>query len=200
LIELLTKLLARFPKLGGLFGLLFALAFGYTGFASWEMMQRMPRTPERLSLSEAASRASSGEDLWVEIASVKWDCRNVVYTRLLDQRTTDTEVIFTDERAAVLGVALFRESRRLSCEDLPDTNVTGVLSRMGDTFYERMPKRGFDIAEYENAATRVRLCTFCGRPNSVGLVILAVIFVPLGLSMYPICLAMRKQYRDKGLL
>jgi hypothetical protein len=31
-------------------------------------------------------------------------------------------------------------------------------------------------------------------------VILGVIFVPLGLSLYPLCLYLRKDFRKKGLL
>ena len=57
----LIRLLARFPKLGGLLGLLIAGGFGVLGVASWQQLRAMPDQPAQLSLSEAAEQLHTHE-------------------------------------------------------------------------------------------------------------------------------------------
>ena len=71
---------------------------------------------------------------------------------------------------------------------------------MSEGVYERLPERGFDLADYADADIRLSFCTYCGRGNSMLGVILGVVFVPLGLSLYPLCLYLRRDFRKKGLL
>ncbi|MGD9406109.1 MAG: hypothetical protein PVH95_13265 [Anaerolineae bacterium] len=189
-------LFARFPKVGGVFGLLVAAAFGFLGFSNWQDLQTMPEVPETLTLSEAVLRLEEAEDIWVELESVEWDCDNIVSSG--GGSDARTNAIFTDEPHSVLGLATF--SSRVSCAELPDGAVEGVLRRMSEGVYERLPGRGFDLAEYADANTRLSLCTFCGRGNSMLGVILGAIFVPPGLSLYPLCLYLREDFRKKGLL
>jgi hypothetical protein len=192
----LIQLFARFPKLGGVFGLLAAGAFGFAGILNWNELQTMPQRPEALSLSDAIHRVNTEEDIWVEIEWVEWDCSNIVYSGAGSD--ADAEVIFTNEAHSVLGVAKF--SNRQTCEDLAEGTAVGVLRRMSESFYERLPQRGFDLAGYVNVDSRVHLCTYCGRGNSMLGVICSATFVPLGLMMYPLCLSLRKHYQRKGLL
>lgn len=192
----LIKLFTRFPKLGGLFGMLVAGVFGLSGIVQWNDLQSMPESPEALSLSDAIRRVNAEADVWVEIEWVEWDCHNIVHSGAGSD--AETEVIFTNESGSVLGVAEF--SSRLTCEDLVESTVVGVLSSMTDGFYKRLPERGFDLANYGRADTRVYLCTYCGRGNSMLAVICSAVFVPLGLMMYPLCLNLRKHYEKKGLL
>jgi hypothetical protein len=195
-VAALIEVLARFPKLGGAFGLLAAVAFGFLGITSWHELQEMPETPEQLTLSAAIARVTSGEEIWVEVEQVEWDCQNIVYSG--SGSDTDTEIVFTDEPRSVLGVAQFE--RRLTYEEIAENPTVGVLRSMSDGFYERLPNRGFDLTEYENVDARLYLCTYCGRGNSTLGVICGVVLVPLGLLMYPLCLIMRKQYEKKGML
>ena len=189
-------LFARFPKVGGVFGLLVAAAFGFLGFSSWQDLQTMPEVPETLTLSEVILKLEEAEDVWVELEWVEWDCDNIVSSGGGSDDRTD--VIFTDESHQILGRAIF--SSQVTCADLPDGAVEGVLRRMSEGVYERLPERGFDLADYADAETRLSLCTYCGRDNSMLAVILGAIFVPLGLSLYPLCLYLRKDFRKKGLL
>ena len=189
-------LFARFPKAGGIFGLLSAAAFGFLGFSRWQELQTMPQYPERLSLSEAILWLDEVEDIWVELQWVEWDCDNIVSSGGGSDDRTD--VIFTDESHSVLGRASF--SYRVTCEDLPDGAVDGMLRRMSEGVYERLPERGFDLADHADADTRLSLCTYCGRGNSALGVILGAIFVPLGLAIYPLCLYLRREFTRKGLL
>lgn len=192
----LIQLFARFPKLGGVLGLLVAGAFGFLGIVNWNELQTMPERPESLSLSDAIHRVNAEEDIWVEIEWVEWDCSNIVYSGTGSD--AETEVIFTNESHSILGVAEF--SRRLTCEDIVGSKAVGVLRPMTEGFYERLPKRGFDLADYgKNVDTRLFLCTYCGRGNSLLGVICATVFVPLGLLMYPLCLISRKDLEKKGL-
>lgn len=188
LTQSLVNLFARYPRLGGLFGLAMAALFGYLGISSWQAMQTMPQEPQQLSLSEAvAAIQSSGEDLWVSIDDGWWDCGNMVRE---GDRTT---VIFTDQTQSVLGLAVFSGSRDMTCDDLSGAPATGVLRILGEREVERLDDRGFDLAGYEGASARVGLCTFCGRGNSLGLVILSAVLAVLGLAMYPMLLRLNRQ-------
>jgi hypothetical protein len=199
-IHPILRLFARYPVLGGVFGLVIAVAFGFLGVSSWFDLQKMPDQPVAMTLEQAVSATgNTEEDIWVSLEKVNWDCRNVVYSDLGDN-SMRTEVIFTNDDRSIFGVALFSDSKRMNCEDLSDVNVTGTLSRMGDGFYERMPARGFDLDNYRNVTTRLNLCNFCGRGNSSLGVLCGAVMVPLGLLMYPLCLAMKRNYEKKGLM
>ena len=189
----LLELLARFPRLAGLFGLVVAIAFGYLGIASWTALQEMPDAPPKVSLAQAVSLVSSGAEAWVDLDRVTWGCENIVHGD-----ADRTEVIFTDEVGSILGVALFSGSDHLCCAELADTHLTGILTQMGDGFLQRMPARGFDLARYDGVVARLHLCSFCGRGNSTGLVIISAVMVLVGLSLYPLCLFLRKRYMEKG--
>jgi hypothetical protein len=183
LTQPLVSLLVRHPRLGGVFGLVMALFFGYLGISSWQAMQTMPQEPQQLTLAEAVSSVqSTSEDLWVSIDDGLWDCGNIVH------EGDRTSVIFTDQAQSVLGLAVFSGSRDLTCDDLRSLAATGVLRILGDGEYQRLAARGFDLSGYGSANTRVGLCTFCGRGNSQGLVIMSAILLVSGLALYPICL------------
>ena len=63
----------------------------------------------------------------------------------------------------------------------------------------RFPKLGgFDLTGYDDAVTRLFLCTYCGRNNSTLAVICGGVMVPLGLGMYPLCLGLKRHYEKKG--
>lgn len=188
LIEPLLSLFIDHPRLGGLFGLVVAILFGYLGVSSWQAVQTMPQEPEQLALAEAVAAVQSGrENLWVSISDARWDCGNVVRE---GDRTT---VMFTDETQSVLGLAVFSGSQDMTCDDLSNAAATGVLRILGDREVERLDDRGFDLAGYEGASARVGLCTFCARGNSLGLVIVSAVMVVLGLAMYPMFLHLHRQ-------
>ncbi|MEZ4768313.1 MAG: hypothetical protein R2844_07795, partial [Caldilineales bacterium] len=153
------------------------------GVSSWQAMQHMPQQPRSLSLAAAAEAIQTeGEDLWVAISPVVWDCSNIV------QEGDRTSAVFSDASRSAFGVAVFSEARDLSCGDLDPVAATGVLRLMGEGEVARLDERGFDLARYSPAATPVALCTFCGRGNSRLGVILGAVMVVIGLSLYPLCL------------
>lgn len=188
LTQPLVNLFARHPRLGGLFGLVMAFFFGFLGVSSWQEMQTMPQEPQQLALAEAvATVQSTRENLWVSIDDGLWDCANMV------REGDRTSVIFTDQARSVLGLAVFSGSRDLTCDDLSGVAATGVLRILGDGEYQRLAVRGFSLSDYRGASARVGLCTFCGRGNSQGLLIISAIMAVLGLAMYPISLRLHRQ-------
>lgn len=188
LTHLITNFLTRFPLLGGVIGLVSAAMFGYLGVTSWQELQTMPEEPLRLSLAEAVAAVHSGQEPWVKIERLTWDCDNFV------KEGDQFAVIFTDEERSLLGLATISTSRalNLTCSGLGSANVTGVLRLMGDGVYERLDDRGFDLSSYGGATAQVNLCTTCGPSNSRFGVILAAIMVPIGLLMYPLLLYLKR--------
>ena len=183
LTSLATKLFIASPWIAGVFGLAVALLFGYFGVSSWQAMQRMPEQPQSLSLTAAAQAVKAeGEDQWVSIGPLIWDCSNIV------QEGDRTSAVFSDASRSAIGVAVFSGTRDLSCGDLDPVAATGVLRLMGEGEVARLDDRGFDLARFSPDATRVALCTFCGRGNSRLGVVLSAVMVVIGLSLYPLCL------------
>ena len=186
-IRVILALFARYPLLGGVFGLVLASVFGYVGLAASRDLRAMPQEPRRLSLAQAvAAMQSSGQDQWVAIDDVVWDCDNIV------QEGDRTAVIFADEARSVLGLATFT-TRDLDCYGLELKDATGILRPLGDGEYAHLTSRGFDLSGYGSAAAKIALCTFCGRSNSSAFVVMAAIVVFLGLTMYPMSLWLQKQ-------
>ncbi len=190
LIHPLIELFAAFPKLAGLFGLGIAILFGIGGVANWNELQQIPEEPVQMSLADVPTALLSQNRIWAELSEVTWDCSNSIYDKSADR----TEVVFTDQARSILGVALY--GGKLSCNNMQGKTTGGVVSRMEDSFYTRLPGRGFDLSNYSEATVRLYLCTFCGRGNAIGLIVLSAIFVPLGLCMYPLALKLRAD-RDK---
>ena len=117
----LTDFFARYPRVGGIFGLVIALAFGYLGFTTWQELQTMPQEPLALSLADAtAAVRSSGQDQWVALDAVVWDCINIV------QEGDRTSAIFTDQGRSVLGLATFSGSGELTCDDLSSASASEI--------------------------------------------------------------------------
>src|SRR5215217_493764 len=195
-IHFVLILLARFPKIGGFLGLIFAVVFSYAGFRSWLSLQKIPQEPLYVSLEEAAVMASAGGDFWVTIKEVSWDCANFIHIDV--DNFVQTEAIFTDKTGAIVGVALFgAEPKGLSCKDLGESNITGMLSKMSTESYERLPEKRFDVTNYQNPASRLFLCTFCGRGNSTLGIIVCTLLTLIGLAIYPLSLSLRRQYEKE---
>jgi hypothetical protein len=192
------SIFARFPKLGGLFGLIVATLFGILGVSSWQAYLNMPDTPKRISLAQAPSMLETEDEIWVEIDRVFWDCGNIVHTK--SDTHYRTEIVFTDSARSILGLALFSKTKPLSCEDIQSQTASGTLRLMSDGVLKRMPERGFDLGGYHSFTSVVSLCTFCGRGNSLYLAIISVVMVPLGFIMYPLSIRLRRAYQKKGLL
>ena len=141
----------------------------------------MPEKPEPLSLQQAATRTNAGENLWVTLDKVKWDCQNMAVSQTLNSVRTD--ILFTDDSGSVLGDAQFSDKQ--ICSELPASNVSGKLYQMYDSTYNLLPKKGFNLDAYKGATARMELCTFCGRSNSMLGVYFCMAMIVFGLSMYP---------------
>ncbi len=185
LVHPLIELFAAFPKLAGLFGLGIAILFGIGGVANLIEVQQLPEQPVQMALADVPAALESQKEIWAELSEVTWDCSNSIYDKSADR----TAVVFTDQAQSILGVATF--SDELKCSNMQGKPAAGIVSRMDDSFYTRLPGRGFDLSNYSAATTRLDLCTFCSRGNSIGLIVLSAIFVPLGLGMYPLALKLK---------
>ena len=196
--EAFILLFARFPILGGLFGFIFAAAFSVTGIASWLDLQASSSAPLQLPLQQALTNLAQRDYLWVDLVDVRWDCRNIISSQVGSE--VRTEILFTDAKQTVFGIAQFSEGTALNCTQIQGKRPVGFLRLMTPTFLQRLPQRGFNLVTYAQIPNRVTLCTFCSRSNSILLVILSLIFVPMGLCMYPLCKRLQQHYRTKGIL
>lgn len=195
LTSLFTRLCTRYPLLGGIFGLVMAVMFGFLGFSSWQEMKTMPQEPLRLSPAEAiAAVEATGEDQWVTIEAVVWDCDNIV-----PMDSSRARALFTDEAGTVLGVATVSRPRGsdVICSDLGPYEINGVVRPLSQGEYDRLDDTGFDLTRYGNATQQVALCTLCGPGNAQILLILSAILVLGGLALYPMCLHLRREQQAR---
>ena len=197
-IHPLLILFARFPKIGGLVGSIVAMVFGYGAYISWSSLQKMTDHPISVSIEEAANLISTRGSFWATIQQVDWDCTNIIYKNSND--FTQTEALFVDRSATIIGIALFSEPKALACDELPRSNLTGILSAVNPARYEHLSESGFNLLNYQNSTTRLFICTYCGRNNSTLGVIICTIFSLIGLSMYPASLRLRANDMKKGTL
>ncbi len=183
----LTRFFVRHPKVAGIFGLVFALLFGALAIASLRDVNRMPSSPQSVSISDATALAASanGQQLWVRIEDALLDCDTLIYRRV--GSNTRTDILVTDEPMTDVVVAEF--SGRLTCEQLLQRDLSGMLSKMSDRRYQQFRKLNeFDLADYPSDAAFMDLCAYCGRSNSqLGVVVGAVLAV-VSLSIYPLVL------------
>jgi hypothetical protein len=188
---LLTKgllaLMVRFPRLAGLFGLVVAGMFGFLGVSSWLSLKEFGDQPRQISLRTSGHEISEKRE-WVVVEDAKWDCSSMApFGSGTDKRA---EAIFTDESGKVLVVALLPD--QVSCTELTASSPTGEIYRMSERHYEHLAGEG-RLDKYTSATTYLDMCTFCGPANSRIGVVLGLIFVPLGLALYPLSLYLRRQ-------
>jgi hypothetical protein len=170
-------------------GPLIAILFLWVGFSSWQELQRFPATPEVIPM-EMVSQSASEQSRWVHIEGILWDCQNIVYSSLT--RNSRTEIIFFDHTQTLLGVATF--NGKLTCDEIALRGSTGTVQRMTDRAVPLLQNRGFHLERYPNARDYVDFCSQCGPLNSLILVCLSSLMVPLGLLIYPLYRrAQRKQ-------
>jgi hypothetical protein len=188
--ELLTKgllgLMVRFPILAGAIGLVVAGMFGMLGVLSWQSLQEYGDQPRHISLSTSGQEITEQNE-WVVIEDAKWDCSSMApFGSGTDKRA---EAMFTDESGKVLVVALLPE--KVSCAELTASPPTGEIHRMSEYHHKHLTSEA-RLDKYTNATTYLDMCTYCGPTNSRLGVILGLIFVPLGLALYPLSLYLRR--------
>jgi hypothetical protein len=183
--QVLLLLFMRFPLLGGLFGLVFSAAFSITGIMSWYDLQSLPPAPLPMTLQQATATLQHRDFVWVDLTDVQWDCANIVSRQV--GNSVRTEIFFTNTPQTILGVAEFSATSAYTCTQIQGKQAVGFLQVATPTFLQRLPSRGFNLSPYTHIVKHVTLCTFCSRTNSLMLVVLSIVFVPLGLSMYPLC-------------
>jgi hypothetical protein len=159
--------------------------FGWLGWDSWKDLQAFPEKPARLDLAAAAVQ-SSQSDHWVTIDDARWLCNQTLH----DAGRETTYILITDPSGSQLVVAIFNQE--LPCEAVADRPVTGVLGPMRSRTLDRLTQAGLDVSGLPTDSKVMRLCTYCGKDNSQTGVILGAIFVLVGLSMYPLSLAVQR--------
>lgn len=144
----LTRFFIRQPKVVLVFGLAFALLFGALAIVGLRDVNRMPSAPQSVSISDANALAASanGEQVWVSIEDGLLDCDNLIY-RQVGSRTR-TNVLVTNEAMTDVVVAEF--SSRLTCEQILQQDLSGLLSKMSDRRYQRF----LELNEFDLGAIR----------------------------------------------
>lgn len=179
--------LVRYPRVAGLVGLVVACMFAVLGVLSWLSLQAFGDQPTPISLAVSGGMISE-ERQWVVVEDAHWDCSSMApFGFGSDSRV---EAMFTDEAGTVVVVAVL--SPEVPCAELTASPPTGEIYRMSEHRYARLKDKG-RLDNYSNATTYLEMCAYCGPGNSRIGVALGLIFVPLGLAMYPLALFSKRR-------
>jgi hypothetical protein len=182
------------PKAAGLLGLLVALSAGALFILFAIDYSNMPDAPEVLSLADIGTRLDGADQVWATASDAAvWDCGSL--RAWGSKESPRIDAVLNSQDGTVLVVATFSESA-MSCGKLKSTTPSGVFDKMDENRIAALKRNGFEFNRYPQATVLLDLCTFCGRGNSLGLLILSGTFALLGLAVYPICAyANRRRYR-----
>jgi hypothetical protein len=194
-LSLFMDLFVRYPKVAGIFGFVLALLFTIPAVLSFQITQRLPNVPERVSISDVAALCPSPNQpqIWVEILDGISDCKSIRYKTVgSDERT---QFLVADQNKTTVVVVEYSE--HLTCDQILLKNPTGFLSRMdGGRYNQYIKTNEFDLRSYKDTSVFMEMCGFCSLKNSHEGVILGMVFVLIGLSFYPVFLiAHNKRYR-----
>ena len=191
MIHALTDLAVRFPKIAGLIGLVISIVFGALGVSSYMEMQKIADKPQEATLSSIVTYLNSNDRYWVNVKDGSFDCKSVQYEQV--GSGTNTEVFLENHDKSI--VMLVTYVQELPCEDIKNNVVSGVAYLMSEKHRSLLTADHW-LDNYSTQTVFVELCTTCSQGSSMGLIILSMIFVPLGLSFYPLAI-WRKRYIEK---
>lgn len=191
MIHALTDLAVRFPKIAGLIGLVISIVFGALGVSSYMEMQKIADKAQEATLSSIVTYLNSNDRYWVNVKDGSFDCKSVHYEQV--GSGTNTEVFLENHDKSI--VMLVTYVQELPCEDIKNNVVSGVAYLMSEKHRSLLTADHW-VDNYSTQTVFVELCTTCSQGSSMGLIILSMIFVPLGLSFYPLAI-WRKRYIEK---
>lgn len=158
-----------------------ALSFAYLLF--FEVLpeyRSFPDQPLPMTASEAAQAAESGQEVWVSLTDLQWNC---------DPAAKRSDLVFLNfpgGRRVVVSLP-----RKGACRDLPEP-PTGVLHPANPRRRSHLERnRGLKLSAEDEPL--MELCTYCGPENSrLGLLILPILIL-FGLFLGPL---VRSRYRS----
>jgi len=183
----IVEFLWKHPRIGAVLFLTLA-AFGrYASIRFWDEDRKTPDDPVPMTLQEAIAR-SQNEKLWVALQgteNVEWDCSSIVHNRYEDSEWMD--VVATDPAHSVVLVVILKDP--LTCSELLETRpaLTGELTHLKKSDYKSYDHEG-RLSKYQQAATFLRLCTYCDPNRSETLGLVGVVLMLLGLVPGVLCL------------
>lgn len=163
--------------LGGILGLLIAVPFFVLGVECVRDIFTLPGAPSLITTARLAEALQSQDRYWATLQNPQWDC-----STLLDTTTggnTSTEVFIRDDKSSVAILVTFTDP--VTCAGLDPAQVTGVAYPMSERHIQNLTREG-RLASFQGYHALIGFCTTCGRQNSIGLLIMAVIFVGIGLA------------------
>ena len=191
MVHVIVDLAIRFPKLAGFIGLMVSILFSIIGVSSYLENQKIASVPEETTLSSIATYLNTNDRYWVNVKDGSFDCQSIYYDQVGSSVNTEIFLVSSDESI----VMLVTYTQELSCESITAKDIQGVAYRMSDK-HKSLLAADRRLNNYSNRTIFVELCTTCSQKSSVGLIILSAIFVPLGLSFYPLVI-WGKRYRKK---
>ncbi len=182
------------PKLAGAIGLGVAILFGILGVLSVLDMASLPEQAEVLSLTEISSRLVQQDKVWATVNEpVGWDCSNISQHQVGSSKQTD--IPFSNTAQTIVAVATF--NKPLTCEEIQKQLPSGFFYKASARYLDNLKEQGLDFSRYPSEAVYLDLCTICSRGNSLGLVAVFGIAVPVGLALYPLALWNKRQEMKK---
>lgn len=174
---MLERLFARYPLLGGLFGLLVASIAAGLLPAMWRDYQRYPDQPRRLDIAAAVELA--GDDEWVTITGATVRC---------DDAVTEDDRVYTPLVGP--GRIVIAYDKDL-CRGGPPREVTGTIAPMSASLEQDINERG--LTTRVGSRPPLALATYGGKDNErMGLIVLPIL-IALGLAMYPALLLQQRR-------
>jgi hypothetical protein len=157
----------------GLFSILFSIFWGFT---SWQEFQNLPTEPKHMTLSEAASLVSK-QRTWAILDDVQWKCDYIFY----QTGNRDTNIIFTNTSNTIWGHAIF--SSKMTCDEIIKEEAVGVLDFANNRKHAYITENGFDVSLHETNGAFLSLCTYCGKEDSRGGVIISGFMAIMGIYL-----------------
>jgi len=144
------------------------------------VLDGIPLSVQTLTISEANDIATA-RNTYVNLQDVTVLCNSLEYRRGRSSSTNSTETRYTfiwmtDPSA---GIGVFAQySGRATCDDIQSQDITGYLTRAGDT----LPSEASPLP-FGSSGEYMELCAFCGLGNSLGLLILFPLLAIAGIFL-----------------
>jgi len=173
--------LIRRPELLGTFGLIWTALCGALFLHELREYRSYPSEPVRMTADSALALAKAGEERWVALTDIRWDCEAVI---------ANTDERFLELTSAAGRPFVGEKSADTPCESLPSP-PQGVIGRATGGHLRWLHQVGGARLGSETDEV-AKLCSYCGPGNArIGLMILSVPGI-LGLVPYPTLYLLRR--------
>lgn len=193
-MHVFDEIIARYPKLAGVFGLVIAIIFSALGTSAYLETKKIGKAPQEASLVEISDYLVDNDKYWVIVIDGLVNCESIHSEQVGSTTYTEIFLELPDKSLAML----ITYSPELSCDVIKERVIHGVAYAMSKKHKAILQESG-RLNRYPSTTTYLELCTTCGRPSAAAIIFLSAILAILGLSLYPLAL-WRKNVRHRPAL